>query len=98
MPVVDGVWIRFILEVPSDRERFNIVPLPLGMSLQLAQEKSCFLGEVNVGGVVTCGKGFGVRVLSSNFESVLLKLRPYDATRFLGKLWGVSGWPCSCGE
>ena len=49
-------------------------------------------------GVVPCGKGLGVRVLSSNFEQALRKLRPADADLFLGKLWEVSGLPCSCGE
>ena len=94
---LDGVWTRLFLEAPSDRERFKTVPLPFGLSLQQAREKGSFLGEMSVG-VVTCGKGFGVRVLASNFESVLLKLRPEDSNMFLGKLWEVSGLPCSCWE
>ena len=94
---LDGMWTTLFLEGPSDREIFKIVPLPFGLTLQQARDKASFLGDLGIG-VVPCGRGFGVRVLSSNFEQTLHKLRPTDADMFLGKLWEVSGLPCSCGE
>ena len=66
---MDGVFVREFWDAGSDKERYKIVPLPLDMSLQLARDKATFLGPVCVG-VMPCGKGFGVRVLASDFESV----------------------------
>jgi len=94
---MDGVFVREFWDSASDRNRYKIVPLPFDMSLQQARDKATFLGAVCVG-VMPCGKGFGVRVLTSDFESVLHKLRPDDASMFLGSKWEISGLPCSCGE
>ena len=94
---MDGVWVREFWDASSDRDRYKIVPLPLDMSSQQASDKATFLGSVCVG-VMPCGRGFGVRVLASDFKFVLHKLRPNDADQFLGDRWEISGLPCSCGE
>jgi len=94
---LDGIWSRMFLTGPSDREHFKIVPLPFGVTFPQARDKALFLGELSCG-AVPCGKGFGIRVLASNFEQVLQKIRPADADLFLGKQWEISGLPCSCGE
>ena len=94
---LDGIWTKMFITGPSDRERFKIVPLPYGVTFPEARDKAIFLGDLSAG-AVPCGRGFGIRVLASNFDQVLHKMRPSDAEQFLGTQWEISGLPCSCGE
>lgn len=92
----EGVLIRPFHDTPQDRDKYKVVPLDLKFSVQEAKCKADLLGDLSVC-LTTCGKGFGVCVLTQNHEQCAKTLYPQDWKRFLGEKWTISGLPCSCG-
>jgi hypothetical protein len=65
----EGVWVRPYYKEAQDRERFHVVQLEPGKSLEEARRAADRLGEES-SGVVPTRRGFAARVLAKQREKV----------------------------
>ncbi len=88
----DGVFTRSFFTSDEERAKFKIVPLEDGTTLDMAQGKAHWLGEIAFG-IVTTRRGLAIRVKAGDYEQAVRRLHPEDTDRFLGSRWAVSGLP-----
>ena len=93
---LDGVFVRPFMSKESV-DPYKVVPLPSAVSLEEAQSKAKFLGELAFG-IVSMRKGFGIRVQVADFDKAAQAVRPHDAASVIGKMFHVSGLPLACGK
>ena len=93
----NGLFSRRFVESPEDRAKQRVVPLETQhdrlAALRIAKSK----GALSLG-VVPTKRGWGVRVLAENFQSVLADVNPTAQADFLGEEYVVSGLPLSWGS
>ena len=81
---LDGVFIREFYESDADRNRYKIVHLKDGSTIEAAQRQATWMAEMSVG-IVSTKRGFAIRVLAVHYESAIKMLHPDDSERLLGK-------------
>ena len=94
---LDGVFIREFYESDADRNRYKIVHLKDGSTIEAAQRQATWMAEMSVG-IVSTKRGFAIRVLAAHYDSAIKMLHPDDSERLLGKRWEISGLPLSMGR
>ena len=79
----------------KDKDEYKVIPLSGDVQLDSAFRTGQFHSQSC--GVVLMRSGLGLRVVPSEFDSMLKQVRPDDAERFLGSKFEVSGLPLSIG-
>ena len=93
----DGmITTRFI---ESDADRSFFATIPLDETREKALERAAFHGA-EVWGVVPQrnGKGWGVRVVATEYERFAKVIRPTDYQQITGEVYELSGFPTWMGE
>ena len=73
-----------IYESDADRNRYKIVHLSDGSTIEVAQRQATWMAELAMG-IVTTWRGFAVRVAAAQDEAATKLVHPNDSERLLGK-------------
>ena len=93
----NGLFSRRFVEAPEDRAKQRVVPSEAQHDRLAAMRIAKSKGALSLGVVLT-KRGWGIRVLAENFQTVLADVNPTAQADFLGEEYVVSGLPLSWGS
>ena len=94
---MDGVFTRKFYESDADRNRYKLVHLKDGSTIEAAQRQATWVAELTMG-IVTTRRGFAVPVAAVQYDTAVKLVDPNGSERLLGKRWETSGLLLSIGE